>query len=280
MTIQRLKTAFACTAAVAASLALSGCFLTPGQFEATMDVRQSGDFRFTYEGEIVITAMSDLAEMADAAEMAEDCVDEETYESRPCTQAELDARADEQEQERAMMMAMMGSADMSNPESAEEFAANLERQAGWNKVTHMGDGVFDVQFGISSRLTHDFSFPTLEGFPVGTAFVTATLRDEGRARIEGTGFASQAGNPMQAMMMGGLAAAGASPSGKKGAAKGKAQSPDVPQMQGTFRIVTNAPILTNNTDEGPQDAPGGQMLEWDIGPTNTVAPSALLRLDL
>lgn len=277
MTMQHIRSAFAGGAAIAASLALGGCFLTPGEFEATLDVRKSGDFSFTYDGEIVITAMSDLAEMADAAEMAEDCTDEETFETRPCTEKELADRAAEQEQERAMMMAMMGSADLSNPEAAEAFAANLERQAGWNSVVHLGEGVFDVDFGISSRMTHDFAFPTIEGFPMGADFVAVTLRDEGRLKIDAPGFAAQTGNPMQAMMMGGLAAAGAQPANGKGNAASARQ--DAPQMQGTFRIVTDAAILTNNTDEGPRDGPGGQVLEWSITPASSTAPAALLRLD-
>jgi len=276
MTMQPVRSALAAGAAMAASLALTGCFLIPGQFEATMDVRKSGTFSFTYDGEIVITAMGDLAEMANAAEMAEDCIDEATLESRPCSEKELRDRAAEQEQQRAMMKAMMGSADLSDPDAATAFAENLERQTGWNSVEHLGDGVFDVHFGISSRLTHDFTFPVLEGFPVSTAFVTASLRDENRLRIEGAGFASQAGNPMQAMMMGGMAAAGAQQSSAKG---GPQARPDAPQMQGTFRVVTDAAILTNNTEEGPRDAPGGQLLEWAITPISAVAPSALLRLD-
>ena len=267
------KSAFIASTLAACSLVLSGCFLTPGQFEAKMDIRQSGAFSFTYDGEIVITAMSDLAEMADAAEMQEDCYDEDTYESRPCTKAELEDRAAEQEQERAMMQAMMGSSDMSDPESAEEFAADLERQAGWNSVAHLGDGVFLVDFAIASRITHDFTFPTIEQSPIESAFVKATLRDDDRLRIDAPGFAVQSGNPMQAMMMGGMAAMG------EGASEqASTPNPDMPEMRGTFTITTDASILANNTEEGPSPSAGGQDLVWKIEPSNTVAPTALIRI--
>lgn len=274
MHIPSAKTAFSAGSAIMGSILLSGCFLSPGQFEAALDIRESGTFSFTYDGEIVVTGMSDLAEMTDAAEMAEDCYDEDTFESRPCSDAELAERVSEQEQERAMMAAMMGGKDLSDPQAAEAFAANLERQAGWNSVVHLGDGLFDVDFAISSRITHDFAFPTIEGVPVSTAFITATLRKENRLRIDANGFAAQAGNPMQAMMMGGMALAGSTSTSQDG----NGGTADLPKMSGRFTLVTDAAILANNTEEGPQSAPGGQMLVWDIQPTNTVAPTALLLL--
>ncbi len=281
MSIQTAVSALKATACIAAGLALSGCFLTPGQFEATLDLRKSGDFSFRYDGEIVISAMSDLAEMANAAEMEEDCIDETTLESRPCTEAELAERAAEQEQGMAMMQAMMGSADFTDPEAAEQFATDLERQAGWNSVTHLGNGVFDVEFGIASRLTHDFTFPSLEGFPMGNAFVTATLRKDNRVRVDATGFAVQGANPMQALMMGGMAMANAQPQDGKAKAKSNqaAQAPEMPQMNGTFRIITDGAILANNTEEGPRESQGLQVLEWMIEPTTAIAPTALIRLE-
>ena len=41
-------------------------------------------------------------------------------------------------------------------------------------------------------------------------------------------------------------------------------TPALPEIDGTFRIVTDGQILANNTDEGPQAGAGGQVLEWRV----------------
>ena len=51
---------------------------------------------------------------------------------------------------------------------------------------------------------------------------------------------------------------------------------DMRQPEGTFRVVTDARILANNTDEGPVTDPRGQMLVWKIGSNTAAAPTALI----
>ena len=59
---------------------------------------------------------------------------------------------------------------------------------------------------------------------------------------------------------------------------GSGATPLVPEMDGTFRIVTDGQILANNTDEGPRAAPEGQVLEWRVNQRTENAPMALIRL--
>ena len=262
--------------AACSTLLLSGCFLSPGTFTAEMDVRKDGSFTFTYDGEIVVLAMSQLAQMANEAEGKSDsCVDEDSSETRTCTDEEMAAKRAEDEQAAQMMQAMMGSADLSDPAAAEEFAAQLERQAGWDKVEYLGDGLFDVAFHVASTLSHDFDFPSIEGMPMRNTFVAATRREGDRIHVEAPGFSAMGGNPMTAMM-GGMAGAFAGMA-SEGSEKGQ-DMPDMPQPDGTFRLITDATILTNNTDEGPAAAPAGQVLEWQVGPSSASAPEALLLL--
>lgn len=274
MTFQTItRTAFL----LGATTALSGCFLQPGSFDSTLTVLEDGRFTYAYEGEIVMAGLGDLAEMADAAEGEEPCVDEDSGEERACTQAELDERAAKKAQEMAMMQAMMGQADMSDPQQMAEFASMLERQAGWNSVEVAEEGVFNVSFSITSQLGHDFDFPTIEGMPMGSSFVQLRLRDEGRVKVDAPGFSGTgAGGPMSGMMgeMFGAMAAGQ-------AADESADDPALARpIEGTFRIVTNARILTNNTDEGPQDSPGGmQTLTWNVAPGASTTPAALLAIN-
>src|SRR6478672_9894208 len=46
---------------VTAPLLLAGCFLTPGAFDSSLDLRRNGDFTFTYKGEIVFAIPDDMA---------------------------------------------------------------------------------------------------------------------------------------------------------------------------------------------------------------------------
>lgn len=269
----------------ASSLALSGCLLTPGAFISELHVMQDGTFSYSYDGEIQILALSKLAEMGDGPESFEaECWDEE-YETRECTSAEVaeqraewDANAAEREAERKRkaeeMRAFFGGIDPSSPEAAEELASKLERQRGWEKVDYMGDGLFDVDFRISGRTTHDFVFPVIEKMPMGNMFVTVVLRDEGQIRIDAPGFAAQGGgNPMQGMMSG-MAGMAQLSEEKDGEETGKIVVPE-----GTFTIITDGRILANNTDEGPTANAHGQAMVWQISPRTVQAPTALIAFD-
>ncbi len=247
-----------------------------------MHVRDDGRFAFTYDGEIVMAGLEDLNEMAEQADSdaaEKPCVDDETMEVRDCTSEEIARRNEEQAGEREMLRSILGGMNPSDPEAAAALADSLERQAGWNSVEYRDDGVFEVSFSIESRLGHDFDFPTIEGLPFPSSFVQARLRDGQRVRIEAPGFAAPGGgNPFAAMMMGMAGAFGRGKETEDTDGVEATQKPPLRPIEGTFRLTTNATILANNTDEGPQDSARGQMLVWDISPGTAVAPMALLQL--
>src|SRR5688500_7810071 len=90
--ISRWKAAAAAVFAAAAALALTACIVSPGKFEATLDLRRDGTFSFSYSGEIYLLALSKLAEMSarqDQPFAETPCYDDETFEDRPCTDEEL-----------------------------------------------------------------------------------------------------------------------------------------------------------------------------------------------
>jgi hypothetical protein len=274
-----------------ACVLLSGCFLQPGKFESALDLRKDGAFTFTYQGQIYLLALSKIADLANKAEASEGefteqpCFDEEEFEERPCTEeevaqqrrdweAEKERKLKEADEESEMMRAMLGGIDPADPEAARELAERLRRQAGWREVNYLGDGLFEVDFALSSRMSHDFAFPTFERFPMANFFVVANLRQDGAVRIDAPGFAMQGGaSPMQGMMTGMAGAFGAM--GRNGEDEG---APVIPEMEGTFRIVTDGEILANNTDEGPQASAGGRVLEWKINKRTQAAPMALVRV--
>jgi hypothetical protein len=278
-----------------ACLALSGCFLQPGKFDSALDLRKDGSFTFTYKGQIYMLALSKIADMASKAEASsaeftpETCYDDDLNE-RKCTADELAGQKRNWEEQKAnkakedknnaeMMRAMLGGIDPADPEAAKEMADRLRHQAGWRSVNYVGDGLFEVDFSLSSKMTHDFAFPVIERFPMSNVFVMATRRADNSVRIEASGFTGQsATNPMQGAMGGMLGAAAASEAAKNGEAAKDAPSLDIPDIDGTFRIVTDGDILANNTDEGPQAGAGGKVLQWRINKRTTAAPMALVRL--
>lgn len=275
--------------AAALALVLGGCMLAPGTFTSQLELRQGGTFSYTYQGEIYILAMGQLAEMGEALEDENEtfeaaCFGEDTLEGRDCTEEEradqLAAWEEEQAEKRRdreqgaeMMRAMLGGIDPSDPEAAAEFASRLERQAGWERVEYKGDGLFDVDFRIAGRLDHDFLFPTMERMQMANFFLLAANRDDGTVRVEAPGFTKAAtANPFQGMISGfaeGMASAG------DGEA---APAPGVPELNGTFRIVTDGEILANNTDEGAVETADGKVLEWEVNSRTQAAPTALVRI--
>lgn len=258
----------------ALALVLAGCMLLPGRFASDLAVQRDGAFHFTYKGEIYLLALADKAK-ADAFE-ATPCYDDSTDE-RPCTGAELDAQrkqwrenADKRKSDKAgqqaAMKAMLGGIDPTDPKAAQEFADRLLRQRGWTSVVSKGNGRFDVVYDIAGRLDHDFTFPTIERFPVMTPFVTVIRRTDGSVRIDAPAFsASASGSPMMGM--------GLSQMGDK-----TKDSADMPVMDGTFAVHTDGEVLANNTDEGPKPEGAGKRLDWKVDARTNAAPTALVKL--
>lgn len=268
---------------VTLALALSACLLTPGRFTSALDLRRDGRFTFTYAGEIHMLALSKLAQMGNKARTfePEPCFTD-TMDKRACTTAEIaeqKKRFDERAKERAaeerrqadQAKSVLGGIDPSDPRAAEELATRLRRQAGWKSVVYKGDGLFVVDYALSGRLDHDFVFPTMERMAMVSAFVQVSRHQDGTLRIDAPGFgaASGAGNPFLAMMSG-LAAANAG-------GEAKQEAPVPPVFEGTFTLTTDATVLANNTDEGPQPDPAGQKLTWAVNVRNA-QPTALIRL--
>jgi hypothetical protein len=284
----------AATLVAAATLLLSGCFVSPGSFTSAIDLRRDGRFSYSYTGEIYLLGLSKLAEMG--SKMQEQskwkpspCFKEgASLDERPCTPDELDQQkadwavdqkssAERRKRDASMMTAMLGGIDPTSPRAADELAARLRRQAGWRSVVYKGDGLFAVDFAIAGHLDYDFQFPTMEGFPMANVFVVLNKRADGAVRLDAPAFGQPAqGNPLANMgqfaAMG--AAVGAGQEGKDGA------RPNLPEFNGTLVLTTDGTILANNTDEGPQADPANGLtrLDWKVDVRTTAAPTALIKL--
>lgn len=269
------------------SAALAACFVLPGKFVSSLDLRKDGRFTYAYKGEIFLLGMSKLADLGrnsapqdfaptpcfnDDVDLTErECSKEELAQQRSDWDAAEAERAAQAKKEAAEMAAMFGGIDPNDPKAGEELAARLRRQAGWKAVTYKGDGLYEVDFAISGHLDYDFVFPTMERIQPTLPFVMLNRRADGTVRIDTPGFDANGGgnvNPMAAMAA----------SGGKGGADGKDAIPGLPTLDGVFTITTDAQIMANNTDDGPAAVPGGQKLEWKITPRTAAAPTALIKL--
>ena len=271
---------------------LAACFILPGKFAETLDLRRDGHFTYTYKGEILVVGLSKLAELggmnapASAATFEPaPCLNENTDEERACTKAELteqkvewdsdqksqqEAEQVSKKQQNESMKAALGGIDPNDPKAGEELAARLRKQAGWNSVIYKGDGLYQVDFAISGQLSYDLSVPTMERIRTVLPFITMTRRADGSVRIDSPLFEGNGNSGGMGAMAGGqMAAAGAG------------AGPDLkglPEIDGTLTLTTDGGILANNTDEGPATDPRGQRLVWKINPRNTAAPMALIQL--
>lgn len=260
---------------------LAACFILPGKFTSTLDIRKDGHFTYTYQGEIFLLMFSELsdANKPDTFEPS-DCYDDKTAEQHECTQAELAKqrkewdsgaaeRASKHKRELEEMRVFLGGIDPSDPKAADKFAEKLQQQAGWRRVTNKGHGIFDVDFSTSGVLTYDFTFPSIEQMNNSTPFVQLSVRKDGSVRLDAPAFGAQGTGPMQALMGKSLADSSS-----------EKDMPNFPKVSGTFTLTTDAAILSNNTDQGPQSDPAGKKLQWTVGDSSKdAAPMALLQLD-
>ncbi|HEY0625143.1 MAG TPA: hypothetical protein VGD10_00260 [Allosphingosinicella sp.] len=279
---------FRTLAAAALGLLASGCLLTPGKFDAGLTVRKDGTFTYRYTGEIVLLTGHTMMAMASAADdkfQPEDQVcwdeaaDDAEPETRDCTDQEIEAerkkweegkdeRAEEKKREAAMMKAMLGGIDPTDPKTMDEFAQRLQGYEGWKSVTHKGNGLFDIQYEVTGRLDHDFVYPVFPGVDYLIPFVQVTRRTGDKVRIAAPAFIE--GNE------GSLSAATVS-SAMQG--MGEMMKPGtLKKPEGTFTVTTDAEILTNNTNDGPAKAGTMRVLKWVVGPLDSKKPEALLQL--
>lgn len=282
-------------AAGAMSLFLWGCFLSPGKFESSLDLRKDGSFTYRYTGEILLISPKSMmghaaeAEPFDEAQrcfgsatsggtneddplLGEDALSEE--EPRDCTAEELKEKRAQWEKTRAEEKAQMeaakaflGGLDPSDPKTVAEFTRRLQTYHGWKRVSHKGKGIFDVVYEVSGRMDRDFLFPVFPEFGAVVPFVQINRRTDNAVRVAAPAFAIE--DQMMGMGMAGAALA-AQGAGAPGAT--------LPRPEGIFTITTDGEILTNNTNDGPSAAGTAKVLKWMVGPLDKKKPEALIRL--
>lgn len=275
--------------AAALTLMLTACFVLPGKFAATLDLRKNGQFTYTYQGEIVVLGLTNLAEIAMAqkpkpefqpatcykkdSETERDCTVSEVAQQKADWETEQKATAERDLKDKEMIVKALGGVDPTDPKSAANLAARLSGQAGFKRVTYKGNGVYDVDYSISGQLAYDYAFPTIERMPQVLPFVALNRRANGEVRID-----SPLMQQAALSMPGGNAANifAQVQAAKQG--KNAAVAKDFPVLDGHFTLTTDGVILSNNTEHGAKPAVGGKQLDWEINFMTPIAPMALIEL--
>ncbi len=219
-------------------------------------------------GEVVAEGAIEASE-TDSFEERE-CTAEETTEQKKEWDENKERRKKEKEQTKKMFAMLLGGVDPEDPKTIAKFTKEVERLASWNKVEHMGNGVFKVDYKTKGRLADDFAFPVIPRYALGNPMVHATRWDNGRVRIEAPTFHNDSDLSAAALMGGGAFLSGMPVAGKK--------KFEPVEIKGSFTIKTDAPILANNSEEGPMDEAGMQILRWEVGPKTYGPPMALIKM--
>jgi hypothetical protein len=286
-------------------LALTGCFLTPGNFTSALDLRRDGTFTFAYKGEVLMQSPDDLGGdsssteawsdsqatcygEAEAAEAASSKTFESTGEvmkaasedsgNRPCTKTEIaEQRANWEEEQKARaarkkkegdQFAAMFGFNPADDAQMQGLAKRLMKYDGWKSATYQGKGVFLVDYSLTSKTGHDFAFPILPEGNVIFPFVTVRKRENGKVYVQAPSFTS-----------GGLAGLADRMKGVGGMAglAGKGAAPNS-RTKGTFTLTTNGELLTNNSEDGPVSDAAGRKVVWEVGAGSDKVPEALVQL--
>lgn len=217
-------------AVAAATLLLAGCLLSPGKFTSNLTVNADRSFDFTYVGEVYATDPSDSMPSSD---------DEKDKAAAAATAAKKKAEVD------TKMRAI---------------AEALSKEQGYRSVRYVGDRKFLVDYRITGRLDHHFTFPFNADAQAIVPFLMIELRANGTVRMKAPGFAAE----QASSQAGGLAGTPAADTNAK--------------LDGVFTLNTDAEIVSQNSEDGATAAGARKTVSWRATPLSRDAPTAVLRL--
>ena len=214
--------------------ALASCVLAPGKFVSTLKIDADHHFTFSYVGEVYAIDMSDgMKGLGDSSG------DHAAPASFQASDTEDPAKK-------------KAAADARN----REIAAALSKEAGYRKVSYVGDGKFEIDYLVSGTLDHAIVFPYNLDAEAVFPFVVVEVRANGTVRVKAPGFA-------------------ADDNSKSVPGAGQQTS----KLDGVFTLDTDAEIVSQNNEEGARPgAAGRRTISWRATPLTKDAPTAVLRL--
>ena len=221
-------------------LALAACLFVPGKFQSTLTIHADRSFTYAYKGEVVAVDVGGMMTKAMGG-----LADAFSNEGAGNETAPMDLEPTPEEKAK-------------KDAEYRDVAAKLTKEAGYRSVEYRGDGVFFVDYEISGKLTHNFVFPFNQDAAMVFPFVAVELRGKDAVRVRAPGFGKQ----QDGGDMGGLGAS------EEAMAK----------LDGTFTLITDAEIVSQNNEDGAQTSGTTKTISWKVSPTTQDAPMAVLRV--
>jgi hypothetical protein len=162
------------------------------------------------------------------------------------------------------ILKLYGGMNFDDPEMVARFTREVEKLAGFNKIEHLGDGVFMVDYSTTGRLADGFAFPIFPSVSVGAPMLYVTRLDDGSLSVVAPAYRVVPEDEKSSTE------AASNPTGQ--------QAKKAIPVKGSFTLTTDAPILMSNSKSGAVTAGTLKTLRWDIGPGPSEAPKALLKL--
>jgi len=241
-------------------LALASCFVAPGRFTSTLDIRADRSFTFTYVGEVIAPDEKGLGESLSADDDGEGPGwEEDGEENNPePTMLKIAAKATDPKERKADE----GLADSSDDAARlEALARILSQEYGFRSARYIGDHKLAVDYAVSGRLDRTFIFPFNVDGEIIVPFLAIELRGKDRLRVKAPAFANA------------RASAGGMTS-LPGADKAPGDA-----LDGIFTLTTSAEIVSQNQEDGATLlADGRRQIVWRATPALRDAPMAVLKV--
>lgn len=245
-------------------LLLHGCFIEPGQFASSLDIRADRSFTFAYQGEIIVSDPSEAMKSASGADWPNDDDGGRPGDDSAATargiafhpvSAEQTSRGASPRQTAPGVTAPDAAAEKQKTQRMEAIAAALRKEQGYRAVDYLGGNKFRVDYAISGRLDHSFLFPFNIDAQAILPFVAVELRTDGKVRVLAPAFGNAGDN--------------ATP-GAPGGGQAK-------ERNGSFTLTTDAAIVSQNQEDGATDTPQGKRIVWTVTPLTQTPPMAVLQ---
>ena len=301
---------FRMTAVLAASFALSGCFLVPGKFGADVDIRKAGDFSVAYKGEILFQMPDDMfgpkpqpkpwndafatcfasgrteVDEYASAETHESAIkggDERSKEAKDDDYREVACTPRQIAEVRTKFEADRAAAAAKKAKEADEMAqlfgfsgsgdeANRKFAAALMKYEGWRNVTYKGKgtFDVDYRYTGKLTHDFV--FPIFPKMDMIFPFIMVRKRADG------AVSVTAPALIGGGMKALAGRAKMLGEMSGSKEMPQSPQTQGLFTVTTDGEILSNNSEDGPGVDPKGKKVVWDVNPMTDRLPEVLIKV--
>ncbi len=236
----------ALAAALMIPLALAACLFVPGKFVSVMTIHADRSFTYSYKGEVLAVDVAGMMGKAMGGLATAFANTSETTENAvPIGNDSAPVTVEDTPEEKAKKDA-----------EYRDIAAKLAKEAGYSVVEYRGAGKFYVEYAISGVLTHNFVFPYNQDVGMVFPFVAIELRGKDQVRVKAPGFAKQQEGD------------GSMPSSDETSAS----------LDGTFTLITDAEIVSQNQEDGAKPVAAGKSVTWRVTPTSDDAPMAVLRV--